>query len=455
MLDKSAKKCCRALIIRHFYGGADMCIVSTDQVKDILLSSISSLLDQRDSFLVNPSSDFTRTKKITFEQAMLFPLVAASGDISSELLDYFGEDKLPSASSMIQRRNQIKPEAFIELFKRFSIKELLNKHFYGYQLVSCDGSRINLPYNSLDDYSFTNCIKDRKGINQVHLNALYDVLNDVFIDAEIQSVHTLNEKRAFCDLLDKYAGSDSKRIYIADRGYVSYNVLAHLIHNQQLFLIRMSDAFADGICADDKWISNEYADIEITINIGRRNSKFFRTLENYHYVATNRTYDYIAPNSSDTDTLKLRILKFPISENSYEYIVTNLPKRTFSLKKIKELYHLRWNEETAFRFLKYAGNLVHIHSLKKMFLIQEIYAKLTLYNFSSYVAATTEDIKKQTAKYTYVKNHTQVQKICLRFLRGTIKDVKRIISKYLVPVRPGRSFERKLRRQSADTLAYR
>ena len=55
------------------------------------------------------------------------------------------------------------------------------------------------------------------------------------------------------------------------------------------------------------------------------------------------------------------------AEDSYEYIVTNLPAYAFSLSTIKNLYNLRWNEETAFRHLKYAGNMVHIHSLKKVF----------------------------------------------------------------------------------------
>ena len=125
------------------------------------------------------------------------------------------------------------------------------------------------------------------------------------------------------------------------------------------------------------------------------------------------------------------------------------------MQTIKKLYHLRWNHEVAYRHLKYAGNMVHIHSLKRNFLFQEIYAKLTMYNFSSFVAASIGDIKKETEKYTYVLNHTQVQKNCIRFLRGRIKDVANMICRYMVPVRPGRKFKRNLRRQSADTLTYR
>ena len=173
-----------------------MCNVSADQVKQILFSEIDSLLDRRDLFLVNPKSDFTRTKKLSFEQTIIFPMVAASGDIANELLDYIGEENLPLPSAMVQRRNQVKPEAFMELFKRFTNRVPIPKNYNGYQLIACDGSRINLPYNPSDEYSFIQCIKGRKGINQVHLNALYDVLNDIFIDAEIQSIHKMDEKKS-------------------------------------------------------------------------------------------------------------------------------------------------------------------------------------------------------------------------------------------------------------------
>lgn len=65
---------------------------STDQVKNALFSTINSLSECREDFLVNPLSDFTRTKKISFEQTMLFPMIAGSDNIATELLDFFGEE---------------------------------------------------------------------------------------------------------------------------------------------------------------------------------------------------------------------------------------------------------------------------------------------------------------------------------------------------------------------------
>ena len=430
--------------------------LSPQHIKKKLFSTIESLRKRSEDFIINPQVAFTRTKKISFIQVFLFAMLAGSDNTASQLLDCFDEKALPLPSAMIQRRNQIKKEAFLELFSQFTNKINAPKSFGGYQLIACDGSRINLPYNPSDPDTFIQCIAGRKGINQIHMNALYDPLNDIFLDIILQGVHQLNEKEAFVRFLDKYAQDSRKRIFLADRGYASYNIFAHAIHNRQKFLIRLPEGFAKRLCNhSSKWLEPSSVDQEITICLGRRNTAELRKSENYHCIAKKGRYDFITPGSNETDRLKFRVLKFKIAENTYEYIATNLPKYAFPMRSIKSLYHLRWGEETAFRHLKYAGNMVHIHSLKKEFLIQEIYAKLTMYNFSSWISSAVSPSGKDTEKYHYVVNHTQVQKICIRFLRGTIKDVAAIILRFMIPVRPGRRYERCLRRQAADTLSYR
>ena len=43
----------------------------------------------------------------------------------------------------------------------------VTKLFHGFQLVACDGSRLNLPYNPKDTDTYIKCIGGRKGINQL------------------------------------------------------------------------------------------------------------------------------------------------------------------------------------------------------------------------------------------------------------------------------------------------
>ena len=85
-------------------------------VKETLISSADSLLERRDEFLTCPETDFTRNRKISFLQTILFPMLAGNQTVDDELLVFFGEEGLPTASSMIERRSQVKPEAFKTLF---------------------------------------------------------------------------------------------------------------------------------------------------------------------------------------------------------------------------------------------------------------------------------------------------------------------------------------------------
>ena len=426
------------------------------EIRQNLFSVFSSLLERRDVFLKNPSSDFTRKKKISFEQTMLFPMIAGADNVATELLDLFGEEDLPLPSAMIQRRNQIKKEAFQEMFYLFNKSIPKEKTFQGYYLVACDGTRINLPYNPTDSNTLVDNIAGRKGFNQIHMNALYDVMNDLFLDANIQGIQELDERSALCSFLDKYSGSNRKIIYIADRGYASYNVYAHAINNNQKFLIRMKKTNALHLCPDNKQLlAASVIDEMVTIHIGRKYKKTNPMYENYHFIRKNCRYDFIGYGEDKVDSFNLRFLKFPLSDGTFEYIITNLPKETFSLTSIKELYNLRWGEETAFRHLKYAGNMVHIHSLKPDFLIQEIYGKLTLYNLSSCITKAISKRENASTAYTYNFNHTQVQKFVRLFVIGAVKDIEKLINRFLVPVRPGRKFKRILRRQSAEPLSYR
>lgn len=79
--------------------------------------------------------------------------------------------------------------------------------------------------------------------------------------------------------------------------------------------------------------------------------------------------------------MKLRIVRFKITDTTYETIVTSLNRFEFPLEEIKALYHKRWGIETSFRELKYAIGLVNFHAKKESSILQEIFARLILYNF--------------------------------------------------------------------------
>ena len=70
--------------------------------------------------------------------------------------------------------------------------------------------------------------------------------------------------------------------------------------------------------------------------------------------------------------ISLRVVRIEIADGCFENIITNLPDLEFDIEDFKELYHLRWQEETAFRDLKYPLCLKAFHSKKYEYIEQEI-----------------------------------------------------------------------------------
>ena len=74
----------------------------------------------------------------------------------------------------------------------------------------------------------------------VHTISLYEVCSKRYLDLEVQPGRRKNEFQAICHLMDRYAYGGHP-IFIADRGFSSYNVFAHAIENKVDFLIRAKD----------------------------------------------------------------------------------------------------------------------------------------------------------------------------------------------------------------------
>ncbi len=69
-----------------------------------------------------------------------------------------------------------------------------------------------------------------------------------YTDALIQPVHCKNEFSAFCDMVDRHGVIEGrKNIYIGNRGYCSYNNMAHVLEQNQFFLFRTKDIHSKGL----------------------------------------------------------------------------------------------------------------------------------------------------------------------------------------------------------------
>ena len=368
-------------------------------IRTLLDRSICSVTDDINWYTKSPNVDFTRNRKITADTLIKFILLMeADKSMNSNLCDFFtlAED-MPSQSAMCQRRNLLFPDAFRRIMRLFTDNMNNLKTFNGYYILACDGSDINIPYNPDDEETFHAGKDGNRGYNQLHLNALYDVCNHIYQDIQIDT-HTKKNEACSLEGMIKVHNYPENSLIICDRGYEKYNLFALCIERNQKFLIRIKDINSNGILSTMNLEDKEF-DIDITKTLTRlQTNEVKEHPEKYVRLMTNcPDFEYLKIEDDYYD-LPLRIVRFKITEDTYECLATNLSREEFPFEVMKELYHLRWNIEESFKTLKYAIGADSFNSKKQNFIRQEIYAKVILYNFSSFVV-NNAFIEKPVDKY--------------------------------------------------------
>ena len=151
-----------------------------------------------------------------------------------------------SKSAYTQAREKVNYEAFIELcndIKEQFYKEYDYEKYKGFRLLSVDGSMVILPNNedTKKEFSTTsvkNQYKDKnKEIVQARVSLLYDVLNNIIIDAVIAD----SKRHEIHITIDEHLKTIKENdLIIFDRGYPSYRLFATINSKYKAhYLIRM------------------------------------------------------------------------------------------------------------------------------------------------------------------------------------------------------------------------
>ena len=432
----------------------------SDAIKAMLLATINEIAADPQKYAVHPGKDFTRNRKMGFNDTILLLLTMEADCIKEELYRYFGRNtNAPSKAAFYKQRKKLNEEALANLLRMFNTK--LSKKLYNgkYQFIACDGSAVDIFRNPDDpDTFFEPNGKSTRGFNQVHINAFYSILDRRFTNLVMQPGRKRNEYSAFCEMVDAAGCDGPPTIYFADMGYASYNNFAHVIENEQFFLIRCNDKRLKGILGrpiEDLKEVDCHVDRILTRTQSKKKRSRTDLSECYRFICKACPMDYIDDAHPEYD-ISLRVVRFEIEPGSYENIITNLPDIEFDFEDFKDLYHMRW--ENSFRDLKYPLCLKAFHSKKYEYVVQEIWARAILHNFSSEIIANVE-IKQRDTKYEYQANFAEAFKTCRDFLRihdgVTEMEVEDLIAQNIEPIRPGRTFARQHRFKLPISFCYR
>lgn len=329
---------------------------------------------------VHPS-DFTRRRKMSFVQYILFILQRTGRSLQAALNTFaLAMEEDPgdySKQAFSKGRLRIKPEAIRHLFE-FTVQEFYGhaqfQTYEGYRILAIDGTKLNLPNTAELQQEFG--VQKTHGAAQVQALAsgLYDVVNKVMVDVQISSC-TTNERTHASELIhDLQAQLAHKNMILLDRGYPSAKLLTQIQDEGHAYVVRCSSEFIKGMQleGDDCIIEHRFA-------------------------------------SMKKRPLKLRVVKVRVSEKTEEILATNLFSPEFTAEKLAQVYKMRWGIETSYDFIKNKLCVERFSGTSKTVVLQDFYATVFLWNLADMLAfelkeGIEEEHRSAENKHTYQLN---------------------------------------------------
>ena len=153
-------------------------------VKQTLIESIDELAGSPEIFAVHPERDFTRHRKMSFKEFLPMLLTMEGDCLREELYRFFGRSTAaPTKAAFYKQRSKLKTDGLWKLLQIFNHKFAPKLYMDKYRLIACDGSVADIfrDENDKDTYFEPNN-KSPRGFNQIHINALYSVLDKKILD---------------------------------------------------------------------------------------------------------------------------------------------------------------------------------------------------------------------------------------------------------------------------------
>ena len=374
--------------------------------------------------------DFIRNRKVSFAMNILLIFACLKRSIQTGtdqfIIDMDTGFNTYSKQAFSKRRQCILPEAFQELYRlstEFFYKEAGYKTYSGYRILAVDGSKVNLPCNK-ELMEIYGCQKSTNNLIQSLVSCLTDVLNNVILDGIMAPCNGNGRELAKQHILNLSKIKTDKDIILFDRGYPSAGLMQYIDQSGFKYIMRCSTSFVASI--NKKNFTND----GIIKHKFKKNGK----------------------------EVTFRILRFSISNNTTEVLVTNIFEE-FSTSNFKELYNMRWGIEKTYNCIKNRFGLESFSGTKPVCILQDFYANLYLYNALAMLMYgnnnKTPEKKDIETKYVYKINESQaVNKIRDNLIKAVMAESKiernklfmkvyKQLQKELVPVRPNRTYKRK------------
>ncbi len=420
-----------------------------EEIKNILDKAVTNAIAMHRQECGNGDKSFSRNSRLNIDTLIKFLIFIKGGSLQKELND-MGINVGKSAVS--EKRKKLFWTDLENVLDDFNenCRGMDIKTYKGYHILAVDGTAVNIARNPQSP-SFIQTKSNPRGYNQLHANMLYDVLNQTYLHCTIDS----DETGGLLFMLEWFDFSPNTLI-IADRGYEAYNNFATFIEKGLHFLIRVKQKNSAMREVRALPLQELDRDISFTLTTTQTNDD---KANGYIYVAKKRKDQKRERwNFQSPYPMTLRIVRVLLDSGEYETLATNLSRELFPFEDIKELYHKRWNIETAFRGIKYDVGLTNIHGMSEEFAKQEIFASMVFSNFCSRIINLVTIDNDGKRAYEHRVNRKIAVDLCREFYQNkniSGEELLEKLAKYTVAVRDGRKDERNLKAKSFVGFNYR
>lgn len=431
-------------MIKYIYIHKDKySIISLDNLLRIPREKASELL-----YKLKPEY-FTRNRKMNFANVVYYTFMKRGLTSKMEIENFNDVIDCDDISNVavLKQREKYSADIFTEVLQT-NIKAFYNdyseevKLFKGYMVVAIDGSEFEIPNTKTNrlQYRSNHLNQELSGdAIRIHVSNMFDVLNHNVIATEIDKEH-YDEHAQARELLKtaKSLNLPNPILRVMDRGYVSVSDIFWSIKNNDKFIIRLRDADFD---KEQRKILSW--DAELDLDLMSRRSHYKKSDPEFYKLAKKKR------------TMRARIVQIQLDNNHCEHLITNLTKEEASSEDLKELYGLRWQIEINYHTLKESLKIETVTSSKPELIRQDILSQMVAFNIlQSFIREAEDEIDQK--KYIHemkVNNNMaagQLKKYVIQIAATNsiikrmkiIKEMKKKIKKYLVPIRKEREFQR-------------
>ncbi len=302
------------------------------------------------------SHHFTRKREFPLHEVIAFLIQRSGNGLDIKLDEWFSTWK-PEKEKVISRQSvsktrQLLPEKIFRDFLKLSSRMFMEKceklnSWYGYQLYAIDGTDLQIP-TTKENLKMFGSVKSPYGTQTAGASgsALFDITNDIILDAVICPYKT-NERKMAIELLDSVMTSARKKssIVIMDRGYPGYDFLGYLYDHDINFVIRVKEQMTR------------------LRNMKRKDGEVYR--------------------KCGGKCRTIRTIEIDLKTGSKEYLITNMSGEEMAYGKFEELYFRRWGIEGKYKELKSRLELENFSGKKAVCIKQDYFINLFLSNICS------------------------------------------------------------------------